>query len=77
MRRGFANPALRYPVAAMAERGEPSEEPDEDRGSDLEEVVRDEVNDARREIFSAYVRAREAGMLMGDDSVPADDAPED
>jgi hypothetical protein len=54
----------------MARQGE------EDAGSggeargDLEEVVRESVTDARREIFSAYVRAREAGVVLAQDGAP-------
>ena len=45
-------------------------------GADLEGAVRDEVSEARREIFSAYLRARERGVLMAQDP-PADSPPDD
>jgi len=54
----------------MARRGQNDQRSEKDDQGDLEEVVRESVTDARREIFSAYIRAREAGVLIADDAVP-------
>jgi hypothetical protein len=59
----------------MAEQ-DPAGHPLGEDGGDLEELVRDEVSEARREIFSAYLRAREAGVLIAKDP-PAGDLPDD
>jgi hypothetical protein len=59
----------------MAEQHPPGAPPGKD-GADLEEAVRDEVSEARREIFSAYLRARARGVLMAQDP-PDYDPPDD
>jgi hypothetical protein len=55
----------------MADQGLEGHARGEDEG-DLEEVVRDEVSEARRGIFSAYLRARQRGVLMAQDPPDAD-----